>query len=271
VAAVLSSGIYKNLEKALLIDIGTNGEIVLANGQHLYSCSTAAGPAFEGANISKGMGGIDGAIDSVWIDDGIFYSVIGGVKPEGICGSGLIDAIACMLELGVVDETGRILDTDELSGQAQKYGDRLCNINGIRSFIIVPEECTDNGDNIAITQKDIRELQNAKAAIAAGISVLAANAHISTKDIDRVYLAGGFGSYISKKSAAAIGMIPAQLEEKIVSIGNASGTGSIQALLSREILERCNEIRDQIEYIELSASPEFTEAYIDAMLFPCLD
>lgn len=268
VAAVLASGIYKKPGRSLLIDIGTNGEIVLSDGKNLYSCSTAAGPAFEGANISNGMGGIDGAIDSVWIEDGIKLSVLGGVKPQGICGSGLVDAIACMLELGVMDETGRILDVDELSGAAKKYSDRFYEANGMRSFVLFSEHDGNKDSIIAITQKDIRELQNAKAAIAAGINVLASKAGIVMEDIDKVYLAGGFGSYINKKSAVAIGMIPKQLEEKIESVGNASGAGAIQALLSKKMLKKSDEIKNRIRYIELSASSEFTEAYIDNMLFP---
>jgi len=267
VAAVLSSGLYEKDEISLLVDIGTNGEIVLGNRNWMFSCSTAAGPAFEGANIRNGVGGIKGAIDKVSFNSGVEYTTIGGEKALGICGSGIVDAIAGMLSAGIIDETGRIPGDDEIDGMPEEYRSRLINIDGMKSFLIVPAEESVAEVDIAITQKDIRELQNAKAAIAAGIKILAKRAGIGLQDIDKVYLAGGFGNYINIDSALKIGLIPSELKGKIESIGNAAGAGAVEGLVSEKMLAETENIKKKIKYIELSASPDFVDEYVENMLF----
>lgn len=269
VAAVLSSGMYQAGEITLLVDIGTNGEIVLGNDSMMYACSTAAGPAFEGANITCGIGGVNGAISEVTVqNEGTFdYRTIGGYQAIGICGSGLVDAVACMLKTGIIDETGRIVDENELQAEAHMHRDRIVERNGMRAYVLVPRELTGNTEDIIITQKDIREVQNAKAAIAAGISVLIKEAGLITGQIGKVYLAGGFGSYLHIESAIAIGLLPKELSGKIYAIGNAAGAGAIHSLLCREELHKAAGIAKTIRYLELSSRPDFVSEYTDNMFF----
>jgi uncharacterized 2Fe-2S/4Fe-4S cluster protein (DUF4445 family) len=276
IAAVLSTGMYEKDEISLLVDIGTNGEIVLGNKEWMYSCSTAAGPAFEGANIRNGVGGISGAIDRVYFQDKLSYTTIGNKKAVGICGSGIVDVIAGMLDKGIIDETGRIIDIDEYPNPADNctgnyasdYKSRLTESDGLNSFILASGKDSNSGNEIAITQKDVRELQNAKAAIAAGIKTLLKHADISVDKISKVYLAGGFGNYINIESAIKIGLIPSELKkEKIESVGNAAGTGAIRGLLSDKELKETTNIKNKIKYIELSASREFVDEYVNCMFF----
>ncbi|MCX7923378.1 MAG: ASKHA domain-containing protein [Clostridia bacterium] len=268
VAAVMSCGMYRDDRITLLIDIGTNGEIVLGNSKWMYACSTAAGPAFEGANIRNGVGGVIGAIDSVRFSPDFGYSTIGKENAIGICGSGIVDAIAGMISEGIIDETGRIAGREESEVyRSEEMRNRLIDLDGKNSFLIEKSEQCNADTDIAITQKDVRELQNAKAAIAAGIAVLIKQAGIDIEDIENVYLAGGFGSYINIESALKIGLIPDGLRGKIKSVGNAAGAGAIEALLSSKALEKAEEIRNSIKYIELSALDEFNELYIECMQF----
>lgn len=265
VGAVLSSGMYDNKKISLLIDIGTNGEIALGNNEWLYACSTAAGPAFEGANIRNGVGGILGAIDRVSLAPEIKYTTIGNVPAIGICGSGIVDVVAEMLVTGIIDETGRIdSDNDNLN---EALLARIKPVDGINSFILNVSDESEASLEIAITQKDIRELQNAKAAIAAGIKVLAKHGGIELEQIDRVFLAGGFGSYINIESALKIGLIPNELKGKIESIGNAAGAGAIEGLVSTKMLKKAIDLRNKIKYIELSSRPDFVAEYVDCMMF----
>jgi uncharacterized 2Fe-2S/4Fe-4S cluster protein (DUF4445 family) len=264
VAAVLSSGMHETDGYSLLIDIGTNGEIVFGGNKGLYACSTAAGPAFEGANIKCGVGGIAGAVDKVFFDNKLKYTTIGNLDPIGICGSGVVDAIAVMLEQGIIDETGRILDYDECTDVPPELAGRLVELDGMKAIRLASRN---NDEDLVITQKDIRELQNAKAAIAAGVSTLIKRAGASLGDIRKVYLAGGFGNYINVDSAVRIGLIPAVLRDKVESIGNAAGEGAIAGLLSREMISQAVEISNSIEYIELSSSAEFVDEYINNMTF----
>lgn len=268
IAGLLSAQMNESEEISLLIDIGTNGEIVLGNRYNLYSCSTAAGPAFEGANIRNGTGGVSGAIDRVYFRDKLAYTTIGNVKPIGICGSGVVDAVAGMLDKGIMDETGRIADRDEVDGLDDDYIERLATIDGLNSFILAKTEGNHSFSEIAITQKDVRELQNAKAAIAAGIKVLIMKSGISFDDVKNVYLAGGFGNYINIESALKIGLIPRELSnKKITSIGNAAGAGAILGLLSSEMIKEADRIRKKAKYIELSSTKEFVDEYVNSMFF----
>lgn len=268
-AATLASGMTKEEPLSLLIDIGTNGEIMLGNKDRLLSCSTAAGPAFEGATIHDGVGGIAGAINTVALhDSSISYTTIADKKPIGICGSGIVDTISNLLYAGIIDETGRMLDPDDIDNEAGKHlAKNLADFDGQTAYSLVRPEETGHGDAILLTQKDIREVQNAKASIAAGISTLIKTSGKSVHDIDRVFLAGGFGSYIDKHHAIHIGLMPKELENKIEVIGNAAGSGAIMALLSRDKLQECSTLSEKTEYIELSSSPEFMDDYINSMIF----
>ncbi len=238
VAAVLACGLDAPGEAALMIDIGTNGEIALRVGDRMWCCSAAAGPAFEGAHIRCGSGAVDGAIDRVKIEDGApAVTTIGGKKAASICGSGIVDAVAEMLREEIIDETGR-MDGD---------------------FFLA--------DGVFICQKDVREVQLAKAAIAAGIGVLADAAGIEVGQIKKLYLAGGFGNFIDRRSACAIGLLPPELENRIAPVGNAAGTGARMMIADQNALKRAEEVRRRMKYIELSASADFQERFADNMLF----
>ena len=268
VAGVLSSGIYASGRMSLLIDIGTNGEIVLGSRKRLFACSTAAGPAFEGANIRNGVGGINGAIDRVRYDSDVRLSTIGGRRAVGICGSGIVDAIAGMLSLGIIDETGRIADASEMEGKLpESLAKRLVKIEDKNSFLLLGSEECDAETDIAITQKDVRELQNAKAAVAAGIRILARHAGVRLEDIERVYLAGGFGNYIDIDNALIIGLLPQELRGRIRSVGNVAGSGAVEGLISSKMLRKADSIGEKVEYLELSARKDFMDEYIECMVF----
>lgn len=266
VAAALAAEMDKAEELKLLIDIGTNGEIVLGTKEKLLACSTAAGPAFEGAHISCGMRGAFGAIDHVFIGEEYKYTVIGETLPSGICGSGLLDAVAELLKVGIVDKNGRILKPDQVSNElGQKYRDRIININGIWAFLLAENTATDQP--IYINQKDIRELQLAKGAIAAGIEILLKTYGAKVEDIDEVLLAGAFGNYLNPKSACKVGLIPPELVDRIKGIGNAAGAGAKFALLSEEEYKRAIMLSKKIQYIELSANAEFSTVFAKKLGF----
>ncbi len=223
----------------LLIDIGTNGEMVLGDKKRRIACSTAAGPAFEGAKISCGMRGADGAVDHVWLDKGtVQYRVIGEATPKGLCGSGLLDLVAVLLDLEIVDESGHL---------------------GKKTYTLC--------ENVTLTQKDIREVQLAKAAIRTGIELLVKSLSIKTGEIQKVYLAGAFGNYMNPVSACRIGMIPPVLQERIVPIGNAAGEGAKLCALSRKEFEYSKQMAKETEFLELASLPEFQDTYVDALLF----
>jgi uncharacterized 2Fe-2S/4Fe-4S cluster protein (DUF4445 family) len=260
VAGILASGMTEKDELALLIDIGTNGEIALGNSEHIVSCSVAAGPAFEGAEIRFGIGGVAGAIDTFSINDGkAVYTTIMDKKPIGICGSGIVDILAELLKAGLVDDTGRFVDDDEIE-KGHPLAENLMEFEGFRSYKI--------SDSIYFTQKDIREIQNAKAAVAAGIKTLITAKGKDVTDVQKVYLAGGFGSYINHKSAVAIGLLPKEIEDKVEAIGNSAGKGAILSLLSRKHYDMCMKIKGMVDYIELSSSKEFNDEYINNMYLP---
>jgi len=256
-ADVLSCGMYDDENITLMVDIGTNGEMALGNKDRIYYCSTAAGPAFEGATIEDGMGGVDGAITAVRIGkDGFECETVGGRKPVGICGSGIIDTTAVMLEVGAVDETGRLADSDELD---EKYRDRLDDT--ARKFMI------DRENRIGLTDKDLRQVQLAKAAIAAGIDTLMHNAGIGFDQVSAVWLAGGFGAHIDRDSACAIGLLPKEFRDRIHPVGNSAGEGAVRTILDENAKKILSEIGRDAKYIELSGDPYFMDSYVENMLF----
>jgi uncharacterized 2Fe-2S/4Fe-4S cluster protein (DUF4445 family) len=268
VGVILATDLDWSESIKLAIDIGTNGEIVLGSRDRLVACSAAAGPAFEGSQISCGMRGTIGAIDHVQFGDGIGYSVVGAGRPEGICGSGLLDAVASLLEQGVIDHRGRLLPPDMSGVQAARYKDRIIVHEGANALLLANESETAHGRPILITQKDIREVQLAKGAIAAGIQVLLEQLGASLDDISEVLLAGAFGNYLDPHSACAIGLIPQTLEGKIRPVGNAAGSGAKMALLSRSEYRRAGLIASMVDYVELSAYKNFIDIFAGAMYFP---
>ncbi len=242
----------------LFIDIGTNGEMGLFIGGRAIFCATAAGPAFEGAHIRKGMPGTSGAINRVAFGDGVSFEVICGGKPTGICGSGVIDAVCGLLSAGVVDETGRLSADNEYD---PRFGCRIAERDGEKVFIIDPE------NDIYISASDVREIQLAKAAVAAGTDTLLDHAGIAYGDIDRVVIAGGFGAHINVASACGIGLIPAELKDRAVIAGNTAGTGAAALLLGETPRERARALKERAEYIELSENERFRDAFIERMVF----
>lgn len=255
----------------LAIDIGTNGEIVLGSRERLLACSAAAGPAFEGAQISSGMRGTTGAIDHIQFEENIRHSTIGDAKPQGICGSGLLDAVAGMLKYGIVDYRGKILSPGELTNpDASRFKHHIIEEENTNAFVLAAETETAHGRSILITQRDIRELQLAKGAIATGIQVLLEELGIGLKDVDEVLLAGAFGNYIDPHSASTIGLIPSVLEARVRLVGNAAGAGAQAALLSRREYRRAAQIAGFVEYIELGACKNFTSLFTHCLYFPDL-
>lgn len=253
-------------ELTLYLDIGTNGEMALGKGDRYVCCATAAGPAFEGAQIELGMPASKGAVDKVWLEGRrIKYSVIGNDRPVGLCGSGLIDALAVLLKAGIIDENGTILSGQELPILFRSY-----------VFEVEAEETAQSTESslavhiapgVYITQEDIRKLQLAKGAIAAGIEVLFKEYGCTPCNIDVLTFAGGFGNYIDKASAAAIGLFPQELLDKAKEVGNAAGNGAVSAALSQEAWERALEISGDMRYIELASYPHFNEMYVEHMNF----
>lgn len=249
---------------SLMLDIGTNGELVLGNKDKLVCCSTAAGPAFEGAKIHCGMRGAQGAIDHMTFDEsGFHFTVIGQDKPKGICGSGLIDTIACLRRAGLIDETGRLLDRKEAGELNPDFIPHMTEWNHMPAFLYDPA-CPE----VFLTQKDVREVQLAKGAIAAGILLLEKHLGISHEDIRKVYIAGAFGNYMDPESACIIGLLPYPLRNRVVPVGNAAGEGAKIALLNQEELIKTTQLMDQVDFLELAALPEFQDCFVDELEFP---
>ena len=258
-AGILACGAARVDKPVLFLDVGTNGEMALGSAKDGFvCCATAAGPAFEGAVISQGMAACDGAISAVeWDGEKLSLTVLGGGEATGICGSGLVDALAVMLELGAVDETGRLLPPDEAEDAALPY---LTEDEEERvSFQLT--------DTVAITEADVRQLQLAKAAIAAGIQTLLDDAGLDEDDVATLYLAGGFGNYIRKESAAAIGLLPPSMLERIESVGNTAGQGAAAVLLSGRARQELDALPDNCRYLELSGHKKFNDFYIECMMF----
>lgn len=269
VAGILATDLARNPDNRLrlYIDVGTNGEIVLGSARGTLATAAPAGPAFEGAQIKCGMRAGEGAIEGVEIDDDVLLQIIGGdVEPLGICGSGLVDAVAALLKCGLVDASGRLLRPEEARGRVpDTLVERLVEVDGVRAFLL-----SDPAQGIVLTQVDIRALQFAKGAIAAGVQVLLARMGVTPDDLHEVLLAGSFGSYINPESARAIGLVPWIAVERIVAVGNAAGEGAKIALLSFREREAANRIPEFIEYVELSGRPEFNDIFTDVLAFPQL-
>ena len=243
----------------LFLDLGTNGEMALAYGDRIVSCATAAGPVFEGANVHFGMPASPGAVSKVSYEDGaVHVQVVGDAAPIGICGTGIIDAIALMAELEVITETGYLQGADEVDESvAHLVGEE----DGGNVFYLVPDH------SLYITQLDVRNMQLAKAAVCAGIHTMMKHANIQVSDIESLQIAGGFGAYLNLKSAARIGLFPEELLPLASSVGNTSGEGATALMLSQAARQREMQIVEKCDYLELSSSMDFNNFYIRMMEF----
>ncbi len=270
IAVILASGAAEqNDELVLGLDLGTNGEIFLGNADRILTCSAAAGPAFEGANISHGMIARGGAIEAVLSSEHkstFVYRIVGNIEPRGLCGSGLVDLVALLLHCGIIDPEGLIghVGDERLADLDARVVERA----GAHAFMVAPPEEAHGGRAIFLTQRDVRELQLAKAAIAAGVESLLEELGVGPGDIDKVLLTGAFGNYINAHSALRIGLLPAFDPGVITTLGNAASTGANMMLLSKMHWRRAEELSERIEYIALSARPTFMQRFVEQMDFP---
>lgn len=256
-------------ENILAVDIGTNGEILLIGKEQTYACSTAAGPALEGASVTQGMGAAPGAIEEVGIlgrfpRQDIYCRVIGDSEPKGICGSGLVDVLSVLRQLKVIDDTGYLPGCLEArkTGVPEQICRRLSTLQGENRFLL-----TDSNTPVYLTAGDIRQLQLAKGAIRAGIEILLRKAKITEDEISRIYLAGAFGSYIKKESAVKIGLLPDIPEDKITHTGNCAGTGALMALLNPNLIRDMEKYAEEIFHVELADEERFQELFMRFLAF----
>ncbi len=265
-AGVLSSGMVDSEEMVLFLDVGTNGETVLGSMDWLVTCACSAGPAFEGAGVLHGMRATKGAIEEVWINGETFepnFRVIGGTKPVGLCGSGLISLLAEMFLTGVIDKSGRI--NTKLTTSRTRDGDH----GG--EFVIAWAEETNTGEDIVITNVDIDNLLRAKAAIYAGFTVLAENVGVTLDMVEQILIGGSFGQYINVEKAIEIGLLPDLPWDRFHFLGNTSVLGAYLALIDHKTRIRIAEIAARMTYIELSADNTFYDAFMSALFLPHTD
>jgi uncharacterized 2Fe-2S/4Fe-4S cluster protein (DUF4445 family) len=268
VAVTLATRIYESPVTRAAVDIGTNGEVIMGTRDRLLACSAPAGPALEGAQLRHGMRGAVGAIDRVWLqDDDLRVHVIGDAPPQGICGSGVIDAIAVALEAGLIDWTGliRVEAREELP---PALAARVVMRGEERVLVLVPRSEAAAGGEIVLSQEDVRQVQLAKGAIAGGIRMLQRVLAVDDADLAELLLAGGFGNYLSVRSAVRIGLIPPLPLDRIRYVGNAAALGAELTLLSEPERARAEQLARRIEHVSLAAHPDFQDVFVDAMNFP---
>jgi len=271
VAGMLATRIDELEGPVLMVDIGTNGEIVLAHDGELLAASTAAGPAFEGARISCGMRGTRGAIEKVLLDGDVHLGVIGHVPPMGICGSGLIDLAAEMLRVGIVSPEGRLLPAHELpTGLSSAFAGRVRTADdGSTVFVLTEPDGGTTRKSLSLTQRDIRELQLGSGAIRAGVSMLLKKVGLTPADLKTVLIAGGFGGFIRRDNAQRLGLLPPDVHhERIHYVGNVSLAGARWALLSLEARKHGEELARRARHVELSVDGDFQMEFAEAMIFP---
>jgi uncharacterized 2Fe-2S/4Fe-4S cluster protein (DUF4445 family) len=277
-AGLLASGMDRDPRIRLFIDIGTNCEIVLGSRDWLLATAAPAGPAFEGGSIRCGMRAADGAIEAVTIteDGNLNLTVIGDTDPRGLCGSGLVDAVAALAEVGIIDASGRFTQSlvahfvpnEEVAGSAPPHlADRLTMIGKERVFVLHWSADRDPASSVYLSQRDIRELQFAKAAIATGWRILLEEANLTTQDIKQVLLAGSFGSYLNAKSAIRIGLVPDVGPRRIIAAGNVAGEGAKMALLSIRDRAAALALLEEVKYVELSDRSDFNDRFIAQLGF----
>jgi uncharacterized 2Fe-2S/4Fe-4S cluster protein (DUF4445 family) len=267
-AGALAVDIDSAKDVTLFVDIGTNGELVLNTDGHLYAASCAAGPAFEGARISCGSRAVEGAIEGVALSEGdIDLTVIGNGQPHSICGSGLVDAVAVLLDLGIVDATGRFVEPSTLKDKlSSAIAARVIEQDGQLAFCLT-RAANVRERPVVLTQKDIREVQLAKGAIRTGIKMLQKKLGLRDADIKQVLLAGAFGNYIRPQSAVRIGLLPDVPLERIHFVGNAAVAGAQMLLVSRLCRAKAKELARKIEYVEIAHEPDFQAVFADSMWF----
>ena len=262
VAVMLATRLVHGDSLRVAIDIGTNGEVMAAWRGQVVACSTAAGPAFEGAKISQGMRAAAGAIDRVRLAPEVVVHTMGGGPARGLCGSGLIDAVAELVKLGVVEENGRLLSKEALPpGVPPAVAQRLLSWEGQPAFLLAQGEA----GPVLLTARDVREAQLAKAALAAGLAILLDELGARPADIAALLLAGAFGNYIDRQSAVAVGLVPALPEGKIQPVGNAAGMGARLALTSVRLRQEAEALAARVRHVELSSRSDFYERFTDAM------
>jgi uncharacterized 2Fe-2S/4Fe-4S cluster protein (DUF4445 family) len=268
VAGLLATGLTRDRRIRLFIDVGTNSEIALGSTERVVATAAPAGPAFEAASIRCGMRAAEGAIESVTIgDDALTLDVIGDVAPQGMCGSGLVDAVSELVRVGLIDHSGRYA-TDEVAAETFPHLARhLTKVDQERVFVL-HWRGDDPAESVFLSQRDVRELQFAKASIATGWNILCKELGIDPADISQVLLAGSFGSYLTPSSAVRIGLVPRLATTRIVSAGNVAGEGAKMIALSHRERAAADAILEEVEYVELSGRTDFNDAFIDQLAVP---
>jgi uncharacterized 2Fe-2S/4Fe-4S cluster protein (DUF4445 family) len=262
VSGVLATNIAREDKLRVFVDVGTNGEIVIGSSQRTLATAAPAGPAFEGSQIKCGMRATDGAIEGVQLSDRVELQVIGGdVAPIGLCGSGLVDAVAQLLNVGLLDHSGRMLSAADVPNHP--LAARLIEVEGVRAFLLA--------EGVYLSQRDVRELQFAKGSIATGIKILMDILGVTASDLDEIFLGGSFGSYLNPESAKIIGLVPDVDVDKIIAVGNSAGEGAKIALLSYRERQVAFELPSRIEYVELSGRSDFNDAFVEVLRFPDLE
>jgi uncharacterized 2Fe-2S/4Fe-4S cluster protein (DUF4445 family) len=267
VAVTLATHLDESDEVRVAVDIGTNGEVILGSRDRLWACSAPAGPALEGGQIRHGMRGAAGAIDRVTVDDDIRVHTIGEADAAGICGSGLVDLVAGLLDAGVIDWMG-LIQVERRDALPPRLADRVETRGEERTVVVVRAGEAGARQDIVLTQDDVRQVQLAKGAIASGIALLQQVAGVSTDGIAELLLAGGFGNYLSIASATRIGLIPPLPAARVRYVGNAAALGAQACLLSEKERQRADEIARRIEHVSLAAHADFEQVFVDAMNFP---
>ncbi len=270
VSGMLATGMDRDKRTRLFIDVGTNCEIVLSDGDTIVSTAAPAGPAFEGGAIRCGMRAADGAVEVIRIDDdGVHLQVIGDTEPQGLCGSGLVDAVSELVRAGLLDSSGRFVTDEQAATIAPHVADRLTAIGKERVFVLHrPEPDSPPEHSVYLSQRDVRELQFAKGAIATGWTLLLEQLGLEQSDVQQVLLAGSFGSYLSPAAAVRIGLVPKIPVLRIVSAGNVAGEGAKMSLLS--VRERAGALAllEVVTYVELSDRTDFNDRFVDLLAFP---
>ena len=268
IAGALASGMDRDKRIRLFVDIGTNCEIVIGDGERIMSTAAPAGPAFEAASIRCGMRAAPGAIEVVKVTEGdIELQVIGDEPAVGLCGSGLVDAVAELVRVGVIDASGRFADRDKVMETDPKLAERMTLIGEEKVFVLA-DPIEPDADPVVLSQRDVRELQFAKAAIATGWHLLFEDFGVKESDIQQVLLAGSFGTYLSAASAVRIGLVPKIPVLRIVSAGNVAGEGAKMVLLSAAERHGMTTLLREIQYVELSDRTDFQDRFVEQLAFP---
>jgi uncharacterized 2Fe-2S/4Fe-4S cluster protein (DUF4445 family) len=268
VAGMLATGLSRDRRIRLFIDVGTNSEIALGSNERVLATAAPAGPAFEAAQIRCGMRAAEGAIEGVTIaDDALALQVIGDAEPMGMCGSGLVDCVAELVRAGLLDHSGRFVPDEDAAQIAPLLSQRLTKIGEERVFLLAPRGA-DPAEGIYLSQRDVRELQFAKASIATGWNILLREFDLEPGDIQQVLLAGSFGAYLSPASAVRIGLVPRLALPRIVSAGNVAGEGAKMVVLSQRERAEAQSIVREVQYVELSGRADFNDLFVDQLAFP---